>query len=238
VPGEAHPSAFIWLGDNGRAIGSVTLSETRRGLSIIDTRTGKREIQFLSGQEKIPDSFDAQTDRLLLAERQRNWGVWSYALDSKKIDPAFDTQMNETAPAWSPDGSTLAFVADYGNGPEVWLKNVAVGWRKVIFKAVSAAGPGARLRSVAFSPDGERLAVSVALDAPDDIGYRLYLVSPKTGHATQMKLIDAKSARQLEWSPDGKSIAFRELGGKGALVVVDVESGKATHIADSPRSGT
>ena len=238
APGEVHLSGFIGLGDSERAIGSVALSETQRGLSIIDIRTGKREIQLLSDQEKIPDSFDARTDRLLLAERRHNWGAWTYVIDSKKIERAFDTQMSETTPAWSPDGATLAFFADYGNGPEVWLKNLPAGWRKVIFKASSAGGPSARLRSVAFSPDGERLAVSVTLDDPDDIGYRLYLVSPKTGHATQLQVRGATPRRQLDWSPDGRSIAFRELGGKGTLIVVDVESGNATRIADSARSGT
>ncbi|MBM3768941.1 MAG: hypothetical protein FJW32_26470, partial [Acidobacteria bacterium] len=236
--GEAHPYGFIWLGDSGRAVGTVVQGETRRGLSIIDTRTGEMETHLLSDQEKTAASFDARNDRLLLEERRQNWGVWTYALDSKQIERAFDTQMSETTPAWSPDGSILAFFADYGNGPEVWLKNIAAGWRKVIFKAFSVGGASARLRSVAFSPDGERLAISVAMDESDTIGYRIYLVSPKTGHATQLKVGDARPARQFEWSPDGKSIAFRDVSSKGQLVVVDVESGNANHIADSPRSGT
>ncbi|MEA2332766.1 MAG: eukaryotic-like serine/threonine-protein kinase [Thermoleophilaceae bacterium] len=61
------------------------------------------------------------------------------------------------APAWSPDGTRLAFTVIRGSTPQLWVVNAdGSGLREV---------PGAHGYSPAWSPSGERLVFSV--DAPD-----------------------------------------------------------------------
>ena len=67
------------------------------------------------------NSFYPVHDRLLYKEHRENWGAWSYCLPDRKLSRLHDTSLRETEPAWSPDGSTLALVAHYGDEDELWL---------------------------------------------------------------------------------------------------------------------
>lgn len=69
------------------------------------------------------------------------------------------------APAWSPDGSRIAFVTDciegrdFMRGSEVHVMDKAGGWSRCWSQGLS------RAESVAWSPDGERLVVAGSQDA-------------------------------------------------------------------------
>ncbi|MBY0504790.1 MAG: hypothetical protein K2X03_12825 [Bryobacteraceae bacterium] len=147
----------------------------------------------------------------------------------RKLSRLHDTSLNETEPAWSPDGSTLAFVAHYGDEDELWLKNVAAGWKRVLFKSSATGDKTARFRAPAFSPDGGRLALTVTLDqAIVPSGYAIYLILTKSGQATRLPGDLGTGLRPVDWSPDGRSLAFRNVA--GTLQVLDVESGKLSQL--------
>jgi dipeptidyl aminopeptidase/acylaminoacyl peptidase len=59
----------------------------------------------------------------------------------------------DTEPAWSPDGSRLAYASDKGGGLlNIWVRDIAAGTERQLTRlATSAMGP-------AWSPDGSRIA--------------------------------------------------------------------------------
>jgi dipeptidyl aminopeptidase/acylaminoacyl peptidase len=95
----------------------------------------------------------------------------------------------------------------------------------------------------AFSPDGHRIAyVSRKIGTPAEAGVdEITLIAPTTG-ATPQRLLSTWSPnhQKLEWSPDGKLIAFLQ-GAElkynaymtDSLAVVDVQSGRAHALAAS-----
>lgn len=228
---ERHHGSFGWLGDN-RHVVAGQLVDNRYRLDFIDTRSGNRKSHF-SDQDRIAvGSFDAGRDRLLIEQTRSNWGAWSYSLPDGKLSRIQDTSLSETEPAWSPDGTTLAFLAQYGQEDELWLKNMAAGWKRLLFKASATGDKSARFRAPVFSPDGSRIALMVTLDqAIVPSGYAIYMILPKSGQATRLQGNFGTGLRPIDWSPDGRSIAFRQLGGR--LQVLDLESGKLNDLGGS-----
>jgi WD40 repeat protein len=237
-PMERHTGSFAWMSDSRHVVAAQQINNQSR-LDFIDIQSGTRQSRLPNDGQVTVGGFDTSHDRLLLEETRSNWGAWSYSLADGKLSRIQDTSLSETEPAWSPDGSTLAFLASYGDEEELWLKNLAAGWKKLLFRASATGDKSARFRAPAFSPDGSRIAVTVTLDqAIVPSGYAIYVILPKSGQATRLPGDFGTGLRPLDWSPDGRAIAFREL--RGRLQVVDLESGKRTDLggSDGNRSPT
>ncbi|MBL8155802.1 MAG: PD40 domain-containing protein [Anaerolineae bacterium] len=100
----------------------------------------------------------------------------------------------EYAPAWSPDGQTIAFASLPDRG--VYLMDADGGNRRLV-------RDGVLVKSLSFAPDGERLLVT----AQEDRLYRVTILN--TGDGTMYRLLDDdRSAWDAVWSPDGRTIAF------------------------------
>ena len=116
----------------------------------------------------------------------------------------------EVAPAFSPDGSQIAFAwAAEGLQEQFDLYVKVIGSEKALRLTTSPAD----FIFPAWSPDGRQIAF--ARQAPGKSG--IYLVSPLGG--PERKLADASLYYYihaiLSWSPDGKSLAFFDRGPSG-----------------------
>jgi TolB protein len=101
------------------------------------------------------------------------------------------------SPAWSADGSQIAYVSFENKAAEIFLQDVATGARRKVasFKGINGAP--------AWSPDGQRLALTLSQDGNPEI-YVMDLNSKALKRLTNSPAIDTEPA----WSPDGKSIVF------------------------------
>jgi TolB protein len=101
------------------------------------------------------------------------------------------------SPAWSPDGSELAYVSFESGQAEIFTHNIRTGVRKSRAKYKGLNG------SPAWSPDGKKLAITLSKDGNPDI-YILNLKDNKLRRVTNHWSIDTEAV----WLPDGKTIIY------------------------------
>ena len=102
------------------------------------------------------------------SDRAGRLDIWRVEIASGRLDALTDDPADDYLPAVSPDGTRLAFVSDRGGQPAVYLQ--AMPGSRDEFAAPAAPGSrtalalhgAARLSAPAFSPDGQRLALSAA----------------------------------------------------------------------------
>ncbi|MGE5815773.1 MAG: S9 family peptidase [Acidobacteriota bacterium] len=152
---------------------------------------------------------------------------------------------SSTSPAWSPEGSTLAFASDRSDKRQVYLIDPHGGEARVLTSAEDG------IMGFAWSPDGTRIAYTAAEPKTEaakerDKKYGEFTIVDEQRGQTHLWVIDvnSKESRKLtdgqmavgsfEWSPDGSSIAYDHRtdedpsnGGSADISVMDVSSGKS-----------
>ncbi len=101
------------------------------------------------------------------------------------------------SPAWSPDGSQLAYVSFENKKPVVYIQTLGTRERKAV---ASFSGSNS---APAWSPDGKRLAVVLTVQG----GSQIFLIN---ADGSGMQRLSRSSGIDTEpsFSPDGRSIIF------------------------------
>jgi len=128
----------------------------------------------------------------------------------------------ESDPAWSPDGSTLAFTADLGGDTDIYTMAVQGGIQRPL-----TSTPGAH-SNPAWSPDGRTIAFVGSIGESAGV-----YVADATGGIPRY-LTSAAPDSPLSWSPDGRRIAY--LGGSPLpqVRVLIAASGQSKALSSDP----
>ncbi len=175
--------------------------------------------QKLTGQ---PGYFSS---RIAYVLKQGNGPTAQYQLivadaDGQNPVPVFKYNQPIISPAWSPDGSKLAYVSFEKSKPVIFEQTLKTGARRAVasFRGSNSAP--------AWSPDGSRLVVALSREG----GTQLYSIALATGQATRITNtsgIDTEPA----FSRDGQWIYFTsDRGGSPQIYRMPANGGSAQRV--------
>jgi len=119
--------------------------------------------------------------------------------DSDGYNPQVAVRSRESllSPAWSPDGSSIAYVSFEDGNSSIRIQNILTGARQLVSARKGING------APSWSPDGKKLAVSLSYVGNPEI-FVIDLATHQTTRLTNSLSIDTEPV----WAPDGQSVYF------------------------------
>ncbi|WP_447528850.1 Tol-Pal system beta propeller repeat protein TolB [Vreelandella sp. TE19] len=170
----------------------------------VDSNDLRGGAHYISDQifEAITDIRGAFSTKIAYVTAQglgdnMQFGLYVADSDGRRSQQVLTSDQPIMSPAWSPDGTKLAYVSFETERPAIYIQSVSSGQRvqATSFEGINGAP--------AWSPDGRRLAMSLSKDGQPDI-YVLDIGSRSLDRVTQSNSIDTEPA----WSPDGRNLIF------------------------------
>ena len=139
--------------------------------------------------------------------------IWLFDVESKKAEALTKDRYDDSSPAWSPDGTRIAFVSERGTDPDRTNDS-----NVYVIEAKAGATPtqlttflGPDRGRPAWSPDGRWIAYTQG-DEPKMSAYNLgkLAVVPAGGGPARVltESLDRNVSGPIVWSKDGKGLYF------------------------------
>jgi Tol biopolymer transport system component len=153
-----------------------------------------------------------------------HWQIFTVATDGTEATPLTDLPTNQFHPAWSPDGTKIAFDAQSGEGDMQIRVMDADGSNLQTLTEGSAWN-----YLPAWSPDGDRIAF-----VSNRYGNNEIYVMNTDGSGQERLTTDADEDLSPSWSPDGTQIAFQSnRDGFNQIYVMNADASGVTRPIDS-----
>jgi dipeptidyl aminopeptidase/acylaminoacyl peptidase len=231
------PAHSAFPGDNGliayTALTTVDGRETSQIFTVGADGTGRTRIT--RGGQSYGPAFSPSGRRLAVARDDgTRSGVWVVGLGGSWIrrvtafPPGVAGQSGYGDPAWSADGSRIAYVHD----GTLWVVGSdGTDAQPVVDPAVDPAVPPTVL-DPAWSPDGSRIAFS----GWNDITAQFRVYSVMLDGSELVALTSGESADPT-WSPDGTRLAYtRSVAGNSDLWVVNADGSEPRSVTNTAGS--
>jgi len=166
-----------------------------------------------ASDDRMP-TWSPDGSRIAFASNRAAHGKSGKSGDSHKIwtmssgggDPTCLTPKSkgdDIDPAWSPDGTRVAFASDREGPYEIHLMNSDGSNQIVLTEGSGDGGSG----TPAWSPDGSKIAFGSSGGGGTPLSREIYVMTPSGGD--RIRLTDNSSFDGFPaWSPSGGSIAF------------------------------
>jgi dipeptidyl aminopeptidase/acylaminoacyl peptidase len=136
------PSPLISLAPDWSPQGEQVVFSGEHGL-VIQTVDGEVSYQITNDGRDIGAVWSPDGQRLAFTRRQHDhWEVYVVDADGRNLSRLTDTPErpdgqpgNSAAPAWSPDGKSLAFVTDRTGTWEIWVMRASGRQQKAMFES-------------------------------------------------------------------------------------------------------
>lgn len=182
----------LWDVVRGQDLGGQSYAVTQADLRLAAHRIADFIYEKLTGEK---GAFSTRIAYVTKAAQR--YQLWVADADGENAQSALASPEPIISPAWSPNGSQIAYVSFESRKPVVYTHDVASGKRRLIanFRGSNSAP--------AWSPDGRTLAVTLSREG----GSQLFAIDASGGEPrrlAQSSSIDTEPA----YSPDGKTIYF------------------------------
>ena len=182
----------LWDVVRGQDLGGQSYAVTVGDLRLAAHRIADYIYEKLTGEKGV---FSTRIAYVTKAASRYN--LWVADSDGENAQSALASNEPIISPAWSANGSQLAYVSFESRKPVVYVHDVATGKRRLIanFRGSNSAP--------AWSPDGRTLAVTLSRDG----GSQLYTIDANGGEPRRLTQSTGIDTEPL-YSPDGRSIYF------------------------------
>jgi TolB protein len=157
-----------------------------------------------------------------VGSRSGNKEIYVMDLDGHGVQPVTKNGSINLSPAWSPDGTEIAWTSYKMSNPDLYVKNLGTGRTRALsnIKGVNT--------SPDFSPDGGQIAMARSVDADSD----LFLVDARTGAEIRRLTSGGGIDVSPDFSLDGSRIVFAsERSGGSQVYVMPAGGGDATRLS-------
>jgi dipeptidyl aminopeptidase/acylaminoacyl peptidase len=236
------------LTDLDRGIGAINFSrdEKKLLLTLKDPDPDEdSEKKWIKGKPWVIDRIQFKEDYTGYLDRRRDH-IYVYDIESKKLTQVTSGDYDDSNPAWSPDGKTIAFVSNRTEEPDtnynnsIWLVDAdnADKGKNLIQLTTS---PGTEY-SPTWHPNGKTIAYG---SAPDVLGSEyatrhLAVIDVRGGEPRLLTKELDRNVSGLEFSKDGKYIYFQlEDSGENHIARIPAGGGRITRpISGQLRAGS
>jgi TolB protein len=182
----------LWDVVKGQDLGGQSFAVSATELRLAAHRIADIVYEKLTGDRGV-----FSTRIAYVTKNAQRFQLWVADADGESAQSALASPEPIISPAWSPDGSQLAYVSFESRKPVVYVHNVSTGKRRLVanFKGSNSAP--------AWSPDSSSLALTLSREG----GSQLYVLPVNGGEPRrllQSNSIDTEPA----YAPDGQSIYF------------------------------
>lgn len=157
--------------------------------------------------------------------------IFVLSADAATDDNLTNFAAYDSWPAWSPDGTQMAFESNRDDPmfTEIYVVQVDSGYLTRL-----TADTGFADAQPAWSPLGNRIAF---VSDRDSAGFDIYLMNTDGGSVKRLTT-DAENSVQPAWSPDGGTLAFAtdRNGAPGEIYVMDTTGGNLLNLTNHTAS--
>ena len=205
----------LWDVVRGQDLGGQSYAVTQTDLRLAAHRIADFIYEKLTG-----DKGAFSTRIAYVTKAAQRYQLWVADADGENAQSALASPEPIISPAWSPNGSQLAYVSFESRKPVVYTHDVGRSKRRLIanFRGSNSAP--------AWSPDGRTLAVTLSRDG----GSQLYAIAADGGEPRRLAQSSSIDTEPV-FSPDGQSIYFvSDRGGAPQIYKMPSAGGNAERV--------